>query len=513
MDHEAITSDGPRSVMRPSASWPHHLKGAFQIVTASPTPMAVLWGSELVLLFNQAFFDAMGQTLRRQGVRADLAWPRIWEFLGPQARGALEHGASGWRQLPLVVDRSLAGTRYTFGLSVIRDDDDVPGGVFITCHCATDQATNGHDDVAMLAHELRNPLAPLQIALHILRQRELPTDAYRHIEVAQRQVASLTRLVSDLLDFSRLSHGKVDLERRTLDVGTVVRGAVDSIRETLSSNQRGIAIHLPDRMLFVRADPMRLEQILVNLLTNAVKFTQPGGHIWLRVATEWSDRGRPMVVIRIRDDGAGIPTAQQARLFNLFEQGDGSSARSQGGLGIGLAIVKHLVELHGGDVSVASDGPGTGSEFTVRLPEVGEPSREVDLNRHTNEEPIPPLRVLVVDDDRDMAEMLAELLAVAGHHPHVAHDGPEAVRTAARVNPDVVFLDLDLPTMSGVETATKLSTLQPRPHLVALTGRGHSDDIRETRSVGFSQHIVKPPAISEVFGALRDAVSHRRRDR
>jgi signal transduction histidine kinase/DNA-binding response OmpR family regulator len=345
--------------------------------------------------------------------------------------------------------------------------------------------------LAMLAHELRNPLAPLTNALHLLRPGELDgAEAGQVREIAERQVRHLTRLVDDLLDVSRISSGKIQLRKGPVDLGEAVARAVDSSRPLIEALRHDLSVAVAPEPILLVADSARLEQILSNLLNNAAKYTEPGGRIELEAGRDGDD-----AFLRVRDSGIGIAPELLPRVFDLFTQAERSLDRSQGGLGIGLTLVRRLVELHDGSVSVSSAGVGRGSEFVVRLP-LGKVAKGDHGGAGHARPPVDatPKRVLVVDDNEDGARLLSRMLRSCGHHLSLAHDGPTALEVALADPPDVVLLDIGLPGMDGYEVARRLRERDgPTPILlVALTGYGQEDDLRRSQEAGFDHHLVKP---------------------
>jgi PAS domain S-box-containing protein len=348
--------------------------------------------------------------------------------------------------------------------------------------------------LAMLAHELRNPLAPLRNALHLFELPDLdPAETKELRAMMQRQVEYLIRLVDDLLDVSRIMRGKIELRKEPLELAEIVARAVETVRPGLDVRGHALTIALPPDPVRLEGDLVRLSQVLANLLNNAIKYTEPGGRIVFSAACE-----RDEVVVRVRDTGSGIPQEMLPRVFDAFVQVAGTVARSQGGLGIGLTLVRRLVELHGGSVSAHSEGPGKGSEFVVRLPlldfhisgksEGDCPKRQSKIDNPKSR------RVLVVDDSADAALSLAKLLRQRGHEVRVAHDGPSALAAARGDPPEVAFLDIGLPGMDGCELARRLRQ-EPRLRgalLVALTGWGQEEDRQRTRAAGFDHHLTKP---------------------
>lgn len=359
--------------------------------------------------------------------------------------------------------------------------------------------------LAALAHELRNPLAPMLNVAEVLRGRGLDDKAHAQwgLDILDRQVRHLTRLVDDLLDVARISRGAIELRREPLALEKLVREAVETSRPAIEAKQHELSIALPAEPLWVEADAVRLSQVLVNLLNNAAKYSDPKSHIGLAVTHEGEE-----AIIRVRDTGMGIPGEILPRVFDLFAQGDMSLDRSQGGLGIGLSLVKRLVELHGGHVAAASAGPGQGSEFTVRLPRLAAPPLASEPPKTTTK--LTGRRFLVVDDNADGAEGLALTLQMAGHEAQVAYDGPSALILAGQTPPDVVVLDIGLPGLDGYEVARRLRSELglTQARLIALTGYGQEKDRQCSREAGFDHHLVKPVSGREILELLATPVAH-----
>ncbi len=349
--------------------------------------------------------------------------------------------------------------------------------------------------LAMLAHELRNPLAPIRNALHIISMRgpERRQGVRQAWEIIDRQMEHLVRLVDDLLDVSRITRGKINLQKEPLDVATVVSRAVEGSRPLMDERRHTLRVTMPSDAGRVEGDPVRLAQVLWNLLNNAAKYTPEGGQVWLTV-----EKGQGEVVLRVRDSGMGIPVEILPQVFDLFTQGERTLDRAEGGLGIGLTLVRQLTEMHDGTVEAFSAGPGRGSEFVVRLPLLLEsgatPAADGRIAEEGHGRPSAPRRILVVDDNRDSAESLATLLRLIGNEVRTAHDGRQALEVAAQQQPDMVLLDIGLPELNGYEVARRLRT-EPgygRAVLVALTGYGGEEDRRRSLSAGFDHHMVKP---------------------
>jgi PAS domain S-box-containing protein len=349
--------------------------------------------------------------------------------------------------------------------------------------------------LAMLAHELRNPLAPIRNAAGVMRLGRLSDPRLEWArDVIDRQVAHLTRLVDDLLDVSRVTSGKITLRKEPLDLALAAARAVESSRPLIDARRHRLELSLPAEPVRVAGDLTRLAQVLQNLLDNAAKYTPEGGAVRLTVGREGGE-----AVARVRDTGVGVPADLLPEVFELFKQGSRSLDRAEGGLGVGLTLVRRLTEMHGGSVEVHSEGPGRGSEFVVRLPLLADPARGAVSQPAAPGESAPPAaaprRVLVVDDNPDAAQSLAMLLGLWGHDVRTAHDGPAAVAAAAGYRPDLVFLDIGMPGMNGYEVARALRRLPGLGGvtLVAVTGYGQDDDRDRTRRAGIDHHLTKPP--------------------
>jgi PAS domain S-box-containing protein len=352
--------------------------------------------------------------------------------------------------------------------------------------------------LAMLSHELRNPLAPILNAAQLLQLQKGENPAQQKARaIIERQVGQLARLVDDLMEVSRMITGRIQLRQEQVAASGIVERAVETVRPLIDQRRHELTVSLPPDPLWLYADASRLEQVVTNLLTNAAKYTNEGGHIWLSVQQE-GDKA----VLRVRDTGLGITPTFLPHVFDLFAQAERSSDRSQGGLGIGLALAKRLVEMHGGTIGVSST-LGQGSEFVVSLvaPEPGAQSPRTQPTPAEMARPTEPsLRVLVVDDNVDAATALEMLVQESGHLVRMAHTGPSALATALEYRPDVMLLDIGLPELDGIEVAKRIrrEPLLKDIVLVAMTGYGRATDRQRSREAGFDHHLVKPADFGKV---------------
>ena len=344
--------------------------------------------------------------------------------------------------------------------------------------------------LAILAHELRNPLAPLRNALHLMKSGADPALIEQARSMMDRQLEYLVRLVDDLLDVSRIIRNKIELRKEPLELSAAIERAVETSQPVIDAHGHKLLLSLPEQEITLQGDLIRLSQVIANLLTNAAKFSDKPSRIWLTV-----EENNAEAVVRVRDEGIGIESELLPRIFDLFVQADHSLSRRRGGLGIGLTLVKRLVEMHGGRVSTSSDGIGKGSEFVVRLPV--RIAAAVDVKpalAATAPDSKGRQRVLVVDDNVDAADSLALILRITGYEVLCTYDGPCALDAAQNLNPDVVVLDIGLPGMTGYEVARKLrqqSRFENTP-IIAVTGYGQEYDRTKSRQAGFDHHLVKP---------------------
>jgi len=427
-----------------------------------------------VVTSGQAFFDAGGEKLGAVVSMHDITQRKRAEEALRQAHAELERR---------VEERTL---ELAHANEALRDAD-----------------RRKDEFLATLAHELRNPLAPIRNSLQILKMPRVDAATVeRSREMMERQVHHLVRLVDDLLDVSRVMRGKIELRRERVELATVVARAVETVQPLVDAQGHELSVRLPNESLLLDADPVRLTQVVGNLLTNAAKYTEANGRIRLTAEREGDE-----AVLGVRDNGIGIAPAMLPRIFELFVQVDHASTKAHGGLGIGLTLVKNLVQMHNGTVEARSAGLGQGSEFVVRLPLTARTvEKEAGPDTPLTGDPPGPTghRLLVVDDNRDAADSLAMLLKLQGHEVRVAHSGPAALEMTKTYTPDVVFLDIGMPGMDGYEVARRLRQ-QPGLEsvvLAALTGWGQQEDRRRTAEAGFNHHLVKPPEPQAVAGVL-----------
>jgi len=512
--------DWSRTALGAIDGWPPELRFAVVAMLDSPYAQNVLWGEELVQLYN----DAFRPTLERRhpaalGQGTAECWPEVWGFNEPIYRRVL---ASGERvslvdQAFVIAPAGIAATRYfSTAYTPIRLADGNVGGVLVTSVETTDrvlaerQMRDAMDDarraeralaeadrlkdvfLATLAHELRNPLAPIRTAAQSLSLQVLPAaETLRASGIINRQVRHMARLLDDLLDVSRITRGQLELRRDHVALQPIVAAAVEMARPAIDAGQQALQLRLPDVDLRLHADPVRVTQVLTNLLTNSAKYTPPRGTIRLEARLEDGD-----CVLSVADNGIGLEVDALACIFTAFAQQRPALERAEGGLGIGLALVKGLVELHGGTIVAQSAGLGLGSEFIVRLPEACAVVRPVapEAADAVGGDAAAPRCVLIADDNVDAAESLAMLLRLAGHRVVVAHDGLAALNLAGRERPDVVVLDIGMPGMNGYEVARQLRREDWGRDLrvIAVTGWGQDEDKRRAAAAGFDAHLTKP---------------------
>ncbi len=455
---------------------------------------------EMVASVTDAWLESMARDaehlriLRELGPRSLLCVPVTWRG---KTLGALTyvHAGSGRHYTPLDL---LVATDLARRAAIAMENAHL--------YFELRDADRRKDEfLATLAHELRNPLAPLRNALTLLQSTDHDPQSQRETrDMMERQLAQMVRLVDDLLDVSRITRGRIALRKQTVRLDDVVQSAVEISRALIDKARHTLQVRLPTDSVYLHADPTRLAQIFSNLLNNAAKYTEDGGRIVLSAERSEDDRVR----VRVVDNGSGIEAKMLPQVFELFAQEDRSLERAQGGLGIGLSLVRRLVELHGGRVEAHSRGRGQGSEFTVDLPTVPPPAHGAAAGQDAPLPAAPAVqrarRILVVDDNRDAATTLTRLLRRRGHEVATVFDGEEAVRTAGEFCPEVVLLDIGLPKLNGYEAAERIRRESTRDDLVliALTGWGQDEDRRRASLAGFSHHLVKPVVFEELLALL-----------
>jgi PAS domain S-box-containing protein len=463
--------------------------------------------------------NARAQTLLGPNA-VSLVGREIAEVFGPgeqeQLRGLLRQlNGDPDRQPRLVLSRGEDGQRCALEITGAKLSSEAGGpGYLLVLHDVTErqrllgelQAANRAKDefIAMLGHELRNPLAPVRTAVDLLRMRG-DTSIERECATIDRQVGYMVQLVDDLLDVSRITQGKLELRKQSIEIAEGVARAVEMVSPLLEQQQHEVNIDVPVVGLVVHADPSRLAQVVANLLANAAKYTARQGKIDVRAAREGDE-----VVLRVCDNGQGISPQMLPRIFDLFVQERQALDRSRGGLGLGLTIVRNLVRLHGGTVS-ATSALGQGAEFMVRLPiasakdAASDAASQLAPSVPTATE-APRVRVLVVDDNVDGAELMAELLQGIGYATDTAYDGPSALVVAAQTDPSIVLLDIGLPVMDGYEVARRLRETRPELTIIAITGYGQAHDREQSRDAGFTDHLTKPVTLPALQAAFQRAI-------
>ncbi|MGZ3446895.1 MAG: response regulator, partial [Myxococcaceae bacterium] len=496
-----------------------HARQLATVFENAPVAIAVLRGPELVYEFANPSYrsliggrDVVGKPLLT--ALPELEGQGIFDLL----QGVLNAGKPSIHQaLRVSLQRKPGGaleeTFFNLVYEPLKDDE---GGVVAIAVVATDvtdlvrtrqaaeEANRAKDEfLAMLGHELRNPLSPMLTSLELMRLRA-PEMLQRERGILERQVQHLARLVDDLLDVSRIARGKVELKREPVEVAEVVAAAVEQVSPLLEERGQHLRVSVARSGLRLIADRSRLGQVLFNLLHNAAKYTDVGGHIEIVARREG-----PVLAVSVIDDGVGIEPELVGRIFETFFQARQDRDRAKGGLGLGLALVKSLTELHGGTVEVESPGVGRGSTFTVRLPVAPEvtvgaarPRLEADGERGPPER---RLQILVVDDNVDAAESIAEVLELMGNQVRVAHDGLEALRLVHEAVPDLALLDIGLPVIDGYELAQRLRSEHPGLRLVAVSGYGQENDRAAALRAGFSRHLVKPVTLQEIESVVNGA--------
>ena len=478
----------------------------YAIILLDPEGRVNSWntGAERITGYTPA--EIIGHSFERFFLPADAAAGRPAEELREamlnrrvEVRGwrVRKDGTRFWAEAVVTSLRDASGRMRGFA-KVVRDLSDRK-----RIESLEEQGRNLTEFLAMLAHELRNPLAPISNAVAIIAATEQGNPRIRWArEVIERQSAHLTRLVDDLLDVSRITRGKLRLKNAPLDLKDIVRRAIESTRPLIDKRGHRLHAELPEEAAMVHGDAMRLTQVVVNLLNNAAKYTPEGGDIWIGMHSDGE------VVLRVRDNGVGIPAQMLEGIFDLFAQGERSLDRSEGGLGIGLTLTRRIVALHGGSIKAASAGPGAGAEFTVALPRLETGLREAQSEGGIVRLPEAGVRnsVLVVDDNADAAGSIAMLLRLHGQEAEIVETGKGAIAHLRARLPDILILDIGLPDMSGYEVARAVREMPggDRVRIYALTGYGQLEDRRRAIEAGFDGHLVKPFAPADLVALVAD---------
>jgi signal transduction histidine kinase len=509
----------------------HRMSWDADVMMQAPMALSVVRGHDFVYAFANPLAlamaghrDVLGKSVRQAFPELDESAP-VLQVLEQVYASAEAFNADEY-QVPLdrKGDGVLEDVYFKFTCQPIRGDDERVREILIVAADVTAQVqarqrvealmheltlTDRRKDefLAMLAHELRNPIAAISAALTLLDQ--VQGDAARsgrYRDTARRQLDSLVRLVDDLLDVARLTRGKVELRKEQVDLATIVQNALGATRPVLEARQHELSVTLTSGAFRILADATRLEQVLVNLLSNAAKYTEPGGRIGVRLARD-DDAIGPFALLSVRDTGRGIPADMLQTVFDLFTQVSPSIDRSTGGLGLGLTLVKHLVEKHGGRVWASSAGVGQGSEFSIRLPLLGEDASAAQIDEPQLSPSSSRRSVVLVEDSEDVRELMKECIEHLGHAVLVAEDGLEGVRVICRARPALALIDVGLPGIDGYEVARRVRS-ELRGHsmrLVALTGYGGAEVVKAAHEAGFDEHIVKPIDIDQLRRVLAAA--------
>jgi signal transduction histidine kinase/ActR/RegA family two-component response regulator len=516
-----LAHDWSTSPLGPPAHWPQSLRSVVGLLLPSRFPMFVAWGPELGFLYNDPYAEILGaKHPAALGARFHDIWSEIWPDISPLIDAAMQGHATYREDLPLLMNRKGYDeqTWFTFSYSPVRDESGRVAGMFCACTETTKkvlgeerlrEADRRKDEfIAMLAHELRNPLAPIRTGLELIRVAgNTPAAVDRVRSLLERQIAHMVRLIDDLLDVSRITSGKIQLQREPTPLSSLMASAIEANRAAIAAKQIHLAVGIPETLCVLDVDPTRFVQVISNLLHNATKFTDPGGHIGISAEVAEDGPAGRWLTLTVSDSGIGIPADFLPRVFELFTQVDRDS--SQPGLGIGLALARRLVEMHGGRIDVRSDGPGHGSEFVIRLPV----SNEVPAAR--TPPAIAPLarecRVFVIDDNRDAALATAMLVEELGGVCRTAADGEMALREMPQFRPDVVLLDIGMPGVNGYEICRRIrDRFGDRVVVVALTGFGQEQDKARALAAGFRAHLTKPAdpaALMQLLAGLHRAAA------
>lgn len=499
--------DWSTSPLGPPDRWPSSLRAVVDLLLHSRFPMFVAWGNDLGFLYNDPYAEILGaKHPAALGRRFYDIWSEIWTDISPLIDAAMSGQATYREDLPLVMNRKgyAEETWFTFSYSPVRDETGKVAGMFCACTETTEkvkaermlrrneedllEADRRKDEfIAMLAHELRNPLAPVRTGLELIRVSGNSPDAVDRVRVVmERQISHMVRLIDDLLDVSRITSGKIQLQREPAQLSTLLASAIDAHRDAIAEKQIQLSIDLPGEPWVLEVDPTRFVQIISNVLHNALKFTAAGGTISISARLEPGPFA-PTIALSVKDSGVGIAPDFLPQVFDLFFQGDRGS--SQPGLGIGLALAKRLVEMHDGRIEVYSEGAGRGCEFIIRVsqseltPPAPAPFASGDID----------CRVLVIDDNRDAALVTAMLIDELGGRCKTAHDAESGLDVIQEFQPRVVLVDIGMPHVDGYETCRRIrARFGDAITLYALTGFGQERDKEKAARAGFNGHLTKP---------------------
>jgi PAS domain S-box-containing protein len=474
----------------------------YAIITLDRDGFITSWNTGAARLNGYAASDILGRHFSRLYPTDDIGTNKPWQDL-IIARDKGRFVQEGWRS-------RRDGTQYWANnlIASLNDSDGRSHSYYMVTQDLSqrkyaeglaDAAQRTHEFIAMLAHELRNPLAPIRNAVALMERKGLGDPVLESMrQTIDRQSLLLTRVVDELLDVNRIARGQLNVERRPLDLRDVLNRALESSRPLIEQRHQTLDVHIPDARLPVTGDPMRLTQVFLNLLNNAAKYTHIGGNLGLTVDVE-----EAFCRVSIADNGKGIPRESLDTVFDLFTQLDPESCGTQGGLGVGLALARRIVDLHGGAVLARSEGLNHGSEFVVRLPRAAVGAAEPAPKAESKAAP-QRMRVLVVDDNRDSADSMRMLLEASGQEARCVYDGVSALEISESFHPEVILLDIGMPSMDGYQVVRELRARQrvPPPTIAALTGWGQDSDKKKTQEAGFDHHFTKPVAADELMAFL-----------
>lgn len=502
--------DWTKTELGSPSEWPEHLRVALSICLTSRLPMLICWGRHLALLYNDAFIPFLGHARHPIALAkpAPEALAEVWKTIGPIVERGLQTGDATWADDVLM---SFEGNQRrdvvhaTFSCSPLLGPAGVADGIFCACSKAgvrldapSSLASDGF--LAVLGHELRNPLAPITTAISLMHRQNIRV---HELEVIERQTRRLARIVDDLLDISHVASGKVELQKQRVELADVLAVALEMTSDVLQRGKHVVNLNLLSEGLPVEGDPGRLAQVFSNILGNAAKYSEPGS----RIEVDGMKVGDCARLI-IRDFGMGLSPKLRSRIFEMSVQQSQALDRSAGGLGLGLAIARGVVQMHGGTITANSEGVGKGSEFVVDLPiakQAPTPVDELDLpmpaaqpTKSTDEK-----RILVVDDNQDAADLYATVLARAGYDVKTSFDAATALATARQFLPHICVLDIGLPGMNGYEVGALMrERIRRDMRLIAVTGYGQTSDKKRSAEAGFETHLTKPVDVDELLAAL-----------